>query len=115
MAAWSLHIYCSRSIQCGVYRTVTGPGQGKRERLLAHAVTGYLQDLRTNIKGRYRFGSYSDTSLGKEGVVVGKGDHIGLFKLGSSVVLLFEGPKDFKFLVKPGQRVRYGQPMGQTT
>ena len=84
----------------------------------AHAVVGqwvYLQDLQTNRKGRYRFGSFSDTPLGEEGVVVGKGDHIGLFRLGSSVVLLFEAPKEFKFLVKPGQRVRYGQPMGQTT
>ena len=38
---------------------------------------------------------------------------MGGFKLGSTMVLLFEGPKDFEFTVSPGDRVLYGQAMGR--
>lgn len=70
------------------------------------------QDLQTNKKGRYQFGSFSDTPLSAGGVALSRGDRVGVFKLGSSVVLMFEAPKGFKFVVKPGQKVFYGQPLG---
>ena len=41
-----------------------------------------------------------------------KGDHVGLFHLGSTVVLIFEAPKSFEFSVGVGDRVKYGQPLG---
>ena len=41
-----------------------------------------------------------------------KGDHMGVFNLGSSVVIIFEAPKEFEFDVKPGDRLKYGEPLG---
>eukprot|EP01062_Namystynia_karyoxenos_P074330 TRINITY_DN7121_c0_g1_i1.p1 TRINITY_DN7121_c0_g1~~TRINITY_DN7121_c0_g1_i1.p1 ORF type:complete len:498 (+),score=123.58 TRINITY_DN7121_c0_g1_i1:91-1494(+) len=42
-----------------------------------------------------------------------KGRQLGLFNLGSTVVLIFEAPSDFQFDVAPGERVRLGQSLGQ--
>ena len=41
-----------------------------------------------------------------------RGDHIGWFAMGSAVVLIFEGPKDFEFVIKPRQKVKLGQALG---
>ncbi|XP_028400696.1 phosphatidylserine decarboxylase proenzyme, mitochondrial-like [Dendronephthya gigantea] len=43
---------------------------------------------------------------------LGRGDHIGWFAMGSAVVLIFEGPKDFEFTVKIGQNIKLGQSLG---
>jgi phosphatidylserine decarboxylase len=41
-----------------------------------------------------------------------KGEELGGFKLGSTVVLVFEGPESFNFYVQPGDRVVMGQRLG---
>lgn len=41
-----------------------------------------------------------------------KAGELGCFMLGSTVVLVFEAPEDFEFLVQPGDTVRMGQPLG---
>lgn len=73
------------------------------------------QELRTNEKGRFRMGQFTEKQLGasKTGLPLRRGDKVGYFILGSSIVLLFEAPKNFKFLVEPGQRVQFGQPLGK--
>lgn len=56
---------------------------------------------------------HKDAYLGpmQEGVAVSKGQLFGEFKLGSTVVLLFEAPDDFQLSPCTGQRILVGQPM----
>jgi len=46
------------------------------------------------------------------GVMFQRGDSLGGFELGSSLVLVFTAPKDFEFNIKVGQRLKYGEPIG---
>ena len=45
---------------------------------------------------------------GTGGIGVERGDEMGMFKLGSTVVLIFEA-KDVEWLVKEDEKVRWGQ------
>ncbi|KAL2100351.1 hypothetical protein ACEWY4_004745 [Coilia grayii] len=73
------------------------------------------KELRTNLP-RYSKGSFNDFSYvsnnNQEGISMRKGEHLGEFNLGSTIVLLFEAPKDFTFNLRPGQKIRYGEPLG---
>lgn len=90
----------------------------------------FPQELQTN-SPRYKKGSFFDRSYvvagdqvldtaGEGGVVsvdaagVGlqKGMAVGEFNLGSTIVLLFEAPKDFTFNLQPGQQIRVGEGLG---
>jgi len=48
------------------------------------------------------------------GVTVKKGQEFGHFNLGSTIVILFEAPADFKFVVEPGMKIKYGQALGDS-
>ncbi|XP_007231483.1 phosphatidylserine decarboxylase proenzyme, mitochondrial isoform X2 [Astyanax mexicanus] len=73
------------------------------------------KELRTN-NPRYNKGSYNDLSYvsnnNREGVTMRKGEHLGEFNLGSTIVLLFEAPRDFKFSLTAGQKIHFGEPLG---
>ncbi|XP_071328246.1 phosphatidylserine decarboxylase proenzyme, mitochondrial isoform X1 [Trachinotus anak] len=88
------------------------------------------QELQTNAP-RYSKGSFHDRSYvaisdqlfkaaGEGGVVstdgggvtLQRGEAVGEFNLGSTIVLLFEAPKDFSFNLQPGQQIRVGEGLG---
>uniref|UniRef100_A0A5F8GD95 Phosphatidylserine decarboxylase proenzyme, mitochondrial n=1 Tax=Monodelphis domestica TaxID=13616 RepID=A0A5F8GD95_MONDO len=73
------------------------------------------RELHTN-SPMYSKGSYNDFSYishsNKEGIPMRKGEHLGEFNLGSTIVLIFEAPKDFNFHLKPGQKIRFGEALG---
>ncbi|XP_030624336.1 phosphatidylserine decarboxylase proenzyme, mitochondrial isoform X2 [Chanos chanos] len=73
------------------------------------------KELRTN-SPRYSKGSYNDFSYvsnnNQEGIFMRKGEHLGEFNLGSTIVLLFEAPRDFTFNLKAGQKIHFGEPLG---
>ncbi|CAK6982591.1 phosphatidylserine decarboxylase proenzyme%2C mitochondrial [Scomber scombrus] len=85
------------------------------------------QELQTN-SPRYNKGSFHDrsyvavgdqamkeaVSMATGGVALEKGEALGEFNLGSTIVLLFEAPKDFSFSLQPGQRIRVGEGLGST-
>eukprot|EP00927_Polykrikos_kofoidii_P072983 TRINITY_DN69064_c0_g1_i1.p1 TRINITY_DN69064_c0_g1~~TRINITY_DN69064_c0_g1_i1.p1 ORF type:complete len:349 (-),score=44.51 TRINITY_DN69064_c0_g1_i1:88-1134(-) len=48
-----------------------------------------------------------------EGVNLNAGSMFGGFKFGSSVVLVFEAPRDFKWHVSSGSIVKVGEPLGE--
>jgi phosphatidylserine decarboxylase len=54
-----------------------------------------------------------DFSIDKP-IVLNRGDDFGEFNLGSSIVLIFEAPKDFKFTITENQKIYLGEPMGST-
>ncbi|MCL4121794.1 UNVERIFIED_CONTAM: hypothetical protein GTU68_063906 [Idotea baltica] len=63
--------------------------------------------LRTNARRRSPFlDKFFDEEVSKA-----KGEEFGEFNLGSTIVLIFEAPKDSQVAVEPGQKVKVGQPL----
>ena len=67
--------------------------------------------LSTNKCGRSF--SHVDDLVYVNAVSKARGDKVGEFRFGSSIVLFFEAPENFQFSVRLGQKIKYGQPMGQ--
>ncbi|XP_050427815.1 phosphatidylserine decarboxylase proenzyme, mitochondrial isoform X2 [Adelges cooleyi] len=66
--------------------------------------------LQTNVRCRRRDFNQHDRSLETQW---SKGQEVGEFRMGSTVVLLFEAPKDFLFDVEVGQKIKMGQVVGR--
>lgn len=72
--------------------------------------------MKTNCPGKYIEGAFdeldfiSEETGGKELV---RGQQMGAFNLGSTIVLVFEAPRDFEFTVEAGDRLRLGEPIGR--
>ncbi|KAM3939529.1 phosphatidylserine decarboxylase proenzyme, mitochondrial isoform 1-T1 [Leptodactylus fuscus] len=73
------------------------------------------RDLQTN-SPRYSKGSHNDmsyvTNNNQDGIAMRKGEQLGEFNLGSTIVLIFEAPKDFTFNLKAGQKIHFGEAVG---
>jgi phosphatidylserine decarboxylase len=67
--------------------------------------------LKTNSFSK-RIGEVDDRHYEKS-IKSDRGDMIGEFNMGSSVVLIFEAPKTFEFAAKPGEKLIYGQTLGR--
>ncbi|KAJ2888906.1 phosphatidylserine decarboxylase 1 [Coemansia asiatica] len=81
-------------------------------------VVNFDKDLRTNLRERSLApGDFSQLSYKKLnprlcGVPLKKGQEVGGFRLGSTVVLVFSAPQTFRFNVQADQTVRMGQCLG---
>lgn len=80
-------------------------------------VLKFDENLKTNKPERYTPGFYDERGYvddNTKGVSLRRGERMGAFNLGSTIVLIFEAPKDFEFLVHRGQKLQYGEPIGSS-
>lgn len=73
------------------------------------------EDLKTNRAESYTPGSFDELDYVHDKgdkVSLTRGERMGAFNLGSTIVLIFEAPKDFEFHIQPGQKLNYGEPVG---
>lgn len=66
--------------------------------------------LLTN-RQQWKKNSYYDYIYGEQGFLFDKGEELGEFNMGSSIVLLFEAPPNSEFELKSGQAIKYGEPV----
>lgn len=74
-----------------------------------------LQDLATNTGHKHQDGVFYDKSLvdsASSEIPVKKGEMFGEFNLGSTIVLIFEAPKNFEFAIENDLKIQFGQPLG---
>jgi phosphatidylserine decarboxylase len=71
-----------------------------------------LQTLQTNQRFIEKNIAKLDQDFFNRPVRLKRGEDFGEFNLGSTIVLIFEAPKDFQFNVLANQKVFLGEPLG---
>ena len=73
-----------------------------------------FQSLKTNQKGHRDVEAlkYIPRQIEPGCKQVIKGHEFGEFNFGSTIVLVFEAPKNFKFCVQEGEKVKIGETLG---
>lgn len=72
----------------------------------------YRTNRKEHVIGRGDSGQKFYEKSYPNGIKVAKGEELAFFKLGSTVVLVFQAP-EFEFEIKPGQKLRMGQRIGR--
>lgn len=117
MARWIKELFChnERVVLTGDWKhgffSLTAVGATNVGSIRIH----FDRDLHTN-SPRYSKGSYNDLSFvthaNKEGIPMRKGEPLGEFNLGSTIVLIFEAPKDFNLRLKAEQKICFAGALG---
>ena len=68
-------------------------------------VLNFDHELMTNLRGR----EYSEKIYENGGIDIEKGDEMGFFNFGSTIVLVFEAPIEYQFRKESMMRVRVGE------
>ncbi|KAJ3024820.1 UNVERIFIED_CONTAM: phosphatidylserine decarboxylase 1 [Siphonaria sp. JEL0065] len=81
-------------------------------------IINFDEQLQTNTPDipstTFPIGTYSEKSFtGKDKVVLRRGEEVGGFKLGSTIVLVFEAPENFEFAYQDGDIVKMGTRLGK--
>lgn len=81
-------------------------------------VVNFDKELRTNLRevklnpGEFSQLNYKTLNSRLSGVPLWKGQEVGGFRLGSTVVLVFSAPRSFQFNIGTGEAVKMGQALG---
>lgn len=87
-----------------------GPKKPYSDRFVGKSLTSFalFQTLATN-KLLYKKNTWCDHPFDDKPVKLSKGDEFGEFNMGSTMVIIFEAPKDFQWHLKEGQKMKYGE------